>query len=82
MHAPPDFDLDDVLQILPRTPRTLDGWLRGLPEPWVFSNEGGGWEFPALLVVLAAAVALQGSGAYALRKLQIFDGFLPKALHA
>ena len=53
-----------------------------LSNGWLFSNEGGGWEFPALLVVLAAAVALQGSGAYALRKLQIFDGFLPKALHA
>lgn len=53
-----------------------------LSNGWLFSSEGGGWEFPALLVVLAAAVALQGSGAYALRKLQIFDGFLPKALHA
>ncbi len=41
MHAAPDFALDDVVQLLSRTPRTLDGWLRGLPEPWVFSNEGG-----------------------------------------
>ena len=36
---------------------------------WVFSAEGGGWEFPALLTVLAVAVALQGSGKYALGQL-------------
>ena len=33
---------------------------------WVFSNTGGGWEFPALLVALAVIVAVQGGGAYAL----------------
>ena len=33
---------------------------------WVFSNQGGGWEFPALLVVLAVVVALQNSKAYSL----------------
>jgi putative oxidoreductase len=26
---------------------------------WVFSNEGGGWEYPAFLVVVSLAVALQ-----------------------
>jgi putative oxidoreductase len=35
---------------------------------WVFSNPGGGWEFPALLVIIALIVALQGSGSYALRR--------------
>lgn len=35
---------------------------------WVFSNQGGGWEFPALLVIIALIVALQGSGSYALRR--------------
>lgn len=29
---------------------------------WLFSNKGGGWEFPLLLVVLAVVVALQGGG--------------------
>lgn len=38
-----------------------------LGNGWVFSGEGGGWEFPALLVVLAIIVAIQGAGAYALR---------------
>jgi putative oxidoreductase len=44
---------------------------------WVFSNQGGGWEFPALLVVLAVIVALLGSGKYALNKLPIIDDFIP-----
>lgn len=47
---------------------------------WVFSNEGGGWEFPALLVVLALVVALQGTGSFAVRKLPVIDQFIPEAL--
>lgn len=31
-----------------------------------FSNPGGGWEFPALLVVLLGAQAMLGAGAFAL----------------
>lgn len=49
---------------------------------WVFSSEGGGWEFPLLLVVLAAAVALQGNGPFALRKLPVIDSFIPEPLRA
>lgn len=33
---------------------------------WLFSNQGGGWEFPALLVILAAIVAIQGAGRFAI----------------
>lgn len=33
---------------------------------WLFTNTGGGWEYPALLAVLATAQALLGSGAPAL----------------
>ena len=33
---------------------------------WLLSNQGGGWEFPALLVILAAIVAIQGAGRFAL----------------
>ena len=47
---------------------------------WVFSNEGGGWEFPALLVILAIVVALQGSGPLALKKLPVIDNFIPERL--
>ncbi|NRB17456.1 MAG: DoxX family protein [Rhodobacteraceae bacterium] len=49
---------------------------------WLFSSQGGGWEFPLLLVVLAGAVAVQGSGPFALRKLPLIDGFIPQALKA
>ncbi len=49
---------------------------------WLFSAEGGGWEFPLMLVALAAAVAIQGGGSLALRKLPVIDGFIPQALKA
>lgn len=49
---------------------------------WVFSNQGGGWEFPLLLVVLAVSVAIQGAGSLAIRKLPIIDGFIPAVLKA
>lgn len=53
-----------------------------LGNGWLFSAEGGGWEFPALLVALAVAVAIQGGGAFALRRLPVIDGFVPQALKA
>jgi len=34
---------------------------------WMFSNEGGGWEYPMFLSVVSVTVSLLGSGAYALR---------------
>lgn len=34
---------------------------------WMFSNVGGGWEYPVFLVIVSAAVALIGDGAWALR---------------
>ena len=34
---------------------------------WMFSNQGGGWEYPVFLAVVAIAVSLLGNGAYALR---------------
>ena len=44
---------------------------------WLFSAEGGGWEFPALLVVLSVVVFLKGSGAMAIRKLPVIDALVP-----
>jgi putative oxidoreductase len=32
---------------------------------WLFTNSGGGWEYPALLAVFAAGQALLGDGAFA-----------------
>ncbi|MEM1080710.1 MAG: DoxX family protein, partial [Pseudomonadota bacterium] len=33
---------------------------------WVFSNQGGGWEYPLYLVVLAVSQCLLGAGAWSL----------------
>ncbi|MDX1380685.1 MAG: DoxX family protein [Xanthomonadales bacterium] len=35
---------------------------------WVFSAEGGGWEYPLFLTLAAVAVALIGPGRWALRR--------------
>jgi putative oxidoreductase len=36
---------------------------------WVFSNAGGGWEYPVYLIVLSAAQVLLGEGAFALSRM-------------
>lgn len=41
-----------------------------LGNGWVFSAEGGGWEFPAFWTVMLAVQALLGSGAYAMNLTQ------------
>jgi putative oxidoreductase len=38
-----------------------------LDNGWVFSAEGGGWEYPAFLAAASLVQALLGDGAYALR---------------
>lgn len=35
---------------------------------WLFSNEGGGWEYPAFLAVASLAQFFLGKGAYAIKK--------------
>src|ERR1700727_161795 len=35
------FSLPETVTLLARTPATLDALLRGLPDTWVRSNEGG-----------------------------------------
>ena len=49
---------------------------------WVFSNQGGGWEFPAVLAVLAVIVAIQGAGKYAIRSIPGLDILIPSVLRA
>ncbi|HAY45032.1 MAG TPA: hypothetical protein DCY55_01970 [Gammaproteobacteria bacterium] len=51
-----------------------------LGNGWVFSNTGGGWEFPALLIVLAAVVATQGAGSFAIKQVPVVDKLIPDAL--
>lgn len=38
-----------------------------VPNGWVFSNQGGGWEYPVFLAVASVALALAGEGRWALR---------------
>lgn len=47
---------------------------------WVFSNQGGGWEFPLFLTIMALSVALQGSGSFAVRRPAFLDSYIPKIL--
>jgi DinB superfamily len=35
-----EFQLEPAVEILSRTPETLNRLLRGLPEPWLYNNEG------------------------------------------
>ncbi|GEM_PF-152281 len=49
---------------------------------WVFSNAGGGWEFPLFLAVQAGIVAMLGNGALAMRRLPIIGGFIERFIPA
>jgi putative oxidoreductase len=40
-------------------------WVHGA-NGWVFTAPGGGWEYPAYLIIASLAQALLGDGAYAL----------------
>lgn len=35
---------------------------------WLFSNQGGGWEYPAFLITASVVQVLLGDGAFALRR--------------
>ncbi|MEQ8354963.1 MAG: DoxX family protein [Kiloniellaceae bacterium] len=39
---------------------------------WVFSAEGGGWEYPVFLIAASLVQALLGSGAYAVKSPDFF----------
>jgi putative oxidoreductase len=38
------------------------------PNGWVFSSAGGGWEYPAFLIMASVVLALLGDGAYSLSR--------------
>ncbi|HCI48227.1 MAG TPA: hypothetical protein DFI00_13115 [Rhodospirillaceae bacterium] len=48
-------------------PVLIGATLQHVPNGWVFSAEGGGWEFPALWTVLLLVQSLLGPGLVALR---------------
>lgn len=48
-------------------PILLGAVVQHVPAGWLFTNQGGGWEFPAMWTVLLFVQALLGDGAYALK---------------
>jgi len=46
-------------------------------DGWLFSNPGGGWEYPAFWTVALIVLALLGDGAYALRPPERRAPFVP-----
>jgi putative oxidoreductase len=44
------------------------------PVGWLYSNAGGGWEYPLFWLMAQAALVLAGSGAFALKAA---PGFMP-----
>jgi putative oxidoreductase len=39
-----------------------------VPNGWVFTSQGGGWEYPVFLIVASLTLWLIGDGAFALRR--------------
>jgi len=75
-----------ILGIYPRLVALLSlpillgaAWVH-LGNGWLFSNEGGGWEFPVLLIVLAIVVAIQGAGSFAIKQVPGVDRLIPASL--
>ncbi len=51
-----------------------------LGNGWLFSAEGGGWEFPASLTIIAISIAVMGSGHRFGIKFNPLDAYLPRFL--
>ena len=49
---------------------------------WLFSVEGGGWEYPASLTIIALVISGMGSGEKLNLKFNPLDSFLPKQLQS
>lgn len=50
-----------------------------VPNGWVFSAQGGGWEYPLFLIAASGVQALLGGGAFAVSKREIPLPLLPGA---
>lgn len=44
-----------------------------VPNGWLFSADGGGWEYPVFLVAATVVQALLGAGVYAIRTPFLYD---------
>ena len=55
-------------------PLLLGATLQHLPNGWLFSNAGGGWEYPLFWTVALLVQAGLGAGAFALRPERLLPG--------
>ena len=62
-------------------PLLVGALLVHLGNGWVFSAKNGGWEYPAMLVVLAVVVALQDAGSYRIGRLSPSNRLPSQAVH-
>jgi putative oxidoreductase len=53
---------------------TVAAWVH-LPNGWVHTSPGGGWEYPVFLIVASIALWLLGDDAYALRRSRRFTAW-------
>ena len=61
------------------SPFLLGAFSVHLPNGWVFTSTGGGWEYPAYLFVLCVAQLLLGDGALALNPSRRLGALLDRA---
>jgi putative oxidoreductase len=47
---------------------------------WVFSNQGGGWEFPLMLTVLTLLIVVQGGGRFQVPTIPALNRLIPAFL--
>jgi len=66
------------LVALALVPVLIGAVIQHFPAGWLFTNEGGGWEFPAMWTALLFVQALLGDGAHAVR-LPLPAALKPKA---
>ena len=59
-------------------PIMLGATIVHLNNGWLFSADGGGWEVPASLTIIALTIALMGSGNRFRVKFNPFDRYLPE----
>jgi putative oxidoreductase len=60
-------------------PIMIGATLEHIGVGWVFSNAGGGWEFPVFWTVALVVQALLGPGAWALKPEALFPRLAPAA---
>lgn len=58
-------------------PVLIGATLVHVPNGWLFSAEGGGWEYPAFLIVATVVQGLLGGGAFAITKREVPLPVLP-----